>query len=376
MPRVRHDRRLLTLVVARARYGASVDAPRVVVLFGGASSEHSISCISAAAVIDALRVGGFEVVPILVSPAGRWCLYEGSTSRLRGGDEALPTIECEHADVGIALDWDTPGFVVRGHHMAVDAVFPVLHGPWGEDGTVQGLLEVAGIPYVGSGVLASAASMDKITMKRLLWEAGIPVGPWQAILGDADADDVTLELPVFVKPSRAGSSRGITRVTDRRHLARALQDARAQDPRVIVEQAIAGAREIECGVRELVSGEVIASRCAEIIVDPTHEFYDFDAKYVDSGVELRVPAVLGDDVEERICALARDAFVALGCAGLARVDFFIDPEGTILVNELNTMPGFTSISMFPRMWEATGIDYPQLVGDLVRRAILVGTGLR
>ncbi len=260
--------------------------------------------------------------------------------------------------------------------MHVDAVFPVLHGPWGEDGTVQGLLEVAGIPYVGSGVLASAASMDKITMKRLLWEAGIPVGPWQAILGDADADDVTLELPVFVKPSRAGSSRGITRVTDRRHLPRALQDARVQDPRVIVEQAIAGAREIECGVRELVSGEVVASKCAEIIVDPAHEFYDFDAKYVDSGVELQVPAVLGDEVEERIRALARDAFLALGCAGLARVDFFIDREGAILVNELNTMPGFTSISMFPRMWEATGIDYPQLVGDLVRRAIVVGTGLR
>jgi D-alanine-D-alanine ligase len=353
-----------------------VDSPRVAVLFGGASSEHSISCISAAAVIDALRVGGFEVIPIVVSPAGRWCLYEGSTSRLRGEDEALPTIECDHADIGIALDWDTPGFVVRGHHMHVDAVFPVLHGPWGEDGTVQGLLEVAGIPYVGSGVLASAASMDKITMKRLLWEAGIPVGPWQAILGDADADDVTLELPVFVKPSRAGSSRGITRVTDRRHLPRALQDARVQDPRVIVEQAIAGAREIECGVRELVSGEVLASRCAEIIVDPAHEFYDFDAKYVDSGVELQVPAVLGDEVEERIRALARDAFLALGCAGLARVDFFIDREGAILVNELNTMPGFTSISMFPRMWEATGIDYPQLVGDLVRRAMVVGTGLR
>lgn len=353
-----------------------VGAERIAVLFGGTSSEHSISCISSAAVIDALRVAGFEVLPIVISPGGRWSLFDGSTSELRGEDGHLPVIERPDADVGVVLDGGPAGFLVRGEFTPVAAVFPVLHGPWGEDGTVQGLLEVAGIPYVGSGVLASAAAMDKITMNRLLHDAGIPVTRWQALLPDQAVEDVTLELPVFVKPSRAGSSRGIARVARGEDLPGAIADARAHDPRVIVEQAVEGAREIECGVRESADGELLTSRCAEIVVDPTHEFYDFEAKYVDSGVDLQVPAQVDADLEDRIRELAVRAFIALGCAGLARVDFFIAPDGAILVNEVNTMPGFTSISMFPRMWQASGVSYPDLVRDLVTRAIAAGTGLR
>ena len=346
------------------------------VLFGGASSEHSISCISAAAVITALREAGFTVIPIAISPQGTWSLFEGSVDEVIAVDGALATVGRGHSDVTVSLDWQSPGLIVRGEFVPVDAAFPVLHGPWGEDGTVQGLLEVAGIPYVGSGVLASAAAMDKITMKRLLQDAGLPVGPWQALRNADSAEAIRLEMPVFVKPSRAGSSRGISRVSDRGNLAAAVSAAREHDPRVIVEAEIAGAREIECAVRESMNGEIVASCCAEIIVDATHEFYDFDAKYIESGVELRVPADLAFDTQQQIRALAVQAFEALGCAGLARVDFFLLGDGHILVNEVNTMPGFTPISMFPRMWEASGVSYPELVRDLVMCAITVGTGLR
>ena len=353
-----------------------MEGTRVAVIFGGASSEHSISCLSAASIIDALRVAKFDVLPVVISPTGTWCVFEGSTADLRGQSGRLPVVDCARADVTVALDWNTPGFIVRGSRVDVDVVFPVLHGPWGEDGTVQGLLEVAGIPYVGSGVLASAATMDKITMKQLLRDAGLPMTPWRPIFPGQPPDIGSLTFPLFVKPSRAGSSRGITRVTDPEQLAAAIEYARTFDPRVIVEQAVPGAREIECAVRVAVDGEILASRCSEIVVDSSHEFYDFDAKYVDSGVELVVPADLNQETEATVCELARDAFLALGCAGLARVDFFLTSAGVILINEVNTMPGFTPISMFPRMWEASGVTYPELTRDLVLRAITVGTGLR
>jgi len=346
------------------------------VLFGGASSEHAISCISGGAVITALREAGFTVIPIVISPRGAWSLFEGSVEDLTLRDGALPSIVLGNADVTVALDWDSPGMIIRGDHVPVDAVFPVLHGPWGEDGTVQGLLEVAGIPYVGSGVLASAAAMDKITMKRLLRDAGLPVGAWQSLgIGESGAD-IRLDLPVFVKPSRAGSSRGITRVTRREDLETAIRDAREHDPRVMVEAAITSCREIECAVREVGTGDVEASCCAEIVVDAAHDFYDFEAKYIETGVELRVPVELSRDIQERIRDLALRSFDTLGCAGLARVDFFLQGDGDILVNEVNTMPGFTPISMFPRMWEASGVSYPELVRGLVERAITAGTGLR
>lgn len=346
------------------------------VLFGGASSEHAISCISAAAVISALRAAGFTVVPVVISPRGAWCLFDGAVEDLTPQGGLLPSIDPGHGDVTVALDWALPGLIIRGERVPVDAVFPVLHGPWGEDGTVQGLLEVAGIPYVGSGVLASSAAMDKITMKRLLRDAGIPVGAWQSLGAHQSAAEIRLDMPVFVKPSRAGSSRGITRVVDRRGLAAAISVAREHDPRVMVEAAITEAREIECAVRESPTGEIAASCCAEIIVDEAHEFYDFDAKYIDTGVELQVPAHLPSAVQDRIRELALSSFHAIGCAGLARVDFFLQGDGAILINEVNTMPGFTPISMFPRMWEASGVAYPDLVRTLVECAISAGTGLR
>ena len=286
-----------------------------------------------------------------------------------------------------ACDPSASGVLIDGEVHQVDAVFPVLHGPWGEDGTVQGLLELTGLPYVGSGVLASAVCMDKITLKTLLRAAGVRVGDWVGIDAHAWATQrvqvlaaiANLGPVVFVKPSRAGSSMGITRVDisdgDTAALERAIEEARRHDPRVIVEAAVNGAREVECGVRQRVDGSVEASVCAEIMVKDGFEFYDFDAKYLADGADLVVPAQLSADVSDAVRALAVRCFTDIGCEGLARVDFFVT-EDAILVNELNTMPGFTSISMFPRMWQETGLTYTQLVVDLVEQARARGTGLR
>ena len=269
----------------------------------------------------------------------------------------------------------------------VDVVFPVLHGPWGEDGTVQGLLEMLDVPYVGSGVLASAVAMDKGFMKTALRAAGLPVGDWTMVTDrdwtlrrdEALARIGALGLPVFVKPARAGSSRGITKVQSASALVAAIEEARTHDPRVIVEASIEGIREIECAVLVDRDGVPQASRCAEIVVGEGHEFYDFAAKYLDDSATLIVPAELSPDDEAQVRALAVRAFEALDCAGLARVDFFLRPSGVggdrVLVNEVNTMPGFTAISMFPRMWQASGLDYPQVVQLLVDDALRRGTGL-
>lgn len=266
----------------------------------------------------------------------------------------------------------------------VDVVFPVLHGPWGEDGTVQGLLETLGVPYVGSGVLASALSMDKGFMKATLDSAGIDVGSYVVVTDRqwrTDADSVlaairTLGLPVFVKPARAGSSLGISKVSSDADLVAAIEGARKHDPRLIVEASVEGAREIECGVLVDAEGVPAASRCAEIIVNARHEFYDFEAKYLDDSATLVVPADLPPGTEARVQGVAVAAFDALGCEGLARVDFFLAADGRLILNEANTMPGFTSISMFPRMWGVTGVDYPALVDRLVADALRRGTGLR
>jgi len=262
-------------------------------------------------------------------------------------------------------------------------VFPVLHGPWGEDGTVQGLLETLGVPYVGSGVLSSAIAMDKGHMKAALADAGLDVGRY-VVVSDrewrTEPDRVLdaigeLGLPVFVKPARAGSSLGIVRVTSADELRAAIESARKHDPRIIVEAAVTGAREIECGVLADAVGGRQASRCAEIIVNARHEFYDFEAKYLDDSATLVVPADLPADVEDRVRSASVRAFDALSCDGLARVDFFVRDDGSIVLNEVNTMPGFTSISMYPRMWAATGIDYPELVDRLIADALRKGTGL-
>jgi D-alanine-D-alanine ligase len=262
----------------------------------------------------------------------------------------------------------------------IDVVFPVLHGAYGEDGTIQGLLELAGIPYAGAGVLASAAAMDKEFGKKLLAAEGLPIGPYAVLRRGVDTLDAAarerLGLPVFVKPARAGSSTGITKVSDWAELDAAIATARLIDPKVIVEAAING-REIECGVLEYPDGRVDSSLPAEIrIVADGVEWYDYDAKYVDDACEFDIPAKLPDAVTARVRALAIRAFDALDCQGLARVDFFVGPDDTITVNELNTMPGFTAMSLYPKMWAVTGVDYPTLLTTLLETAMARGTGLR
>jgi D-alanine-D-alanine ligase len=260
----------------------------------------------------------------------------------------------------------------------VDVVFPVLHGRFGEDGTIQGLFEMAGVPYVGPGVFASAAAMDKEFTKKLLAAEGLAVGSYAVVRRGADVSAIDLAhlgLPAFVKPARAGSSIGITKITDWADLPDALAVAFEHDTKALVEAAVSG-REIECGVLESADGSPEASVPAEIRLVGSHDWYDFEAKYLDEGCEFDVPANLPADVTMRLREAACRAFVALGCAGLARVDFFVTPDEQVIVNEVNTMPGFTPISMFPRMWAATGLDYPALVDRLIMLALTRDTGLR
>jgi D-alanine-D-alanine ligase len=281
-----------------------------------------------------------------------------------------------------------PGAAVGRALTEVDVVFPVLHGAYGEDGTIQGLLEMAGVPYVGSGVFASAASMDKEFTKKLLAAAGLPQGDHVvlrdgagAVCADPDVlDEATRErlgLPVFVKPARAGSSIGITKVTDWAQFPEAVATAAAVDPKVIVEAAVSG-REIECGVLASPSGRPEASVPAEIRLRPGTDWYDFAAKYLDDAVDFDVPAALSPEQTKAIQDAAVGAFLALDCRGLARVDFFLGTDpGTgadrLVINEVNTMPGFTPISMFPRMWAASGVSYPELVDRLVQTALASGS---
>jgi D-alanine-D-alanine ligase len=362
---------------------------RVAVVFGGRSSEHAISCISAGSVLAAIDRARYDVVPIGITAEGRWVVEHDDPDRLRITDGRLPGVDATGSHVVLPADPTRRGLEVRAGQEAaglfhdVDVVFPILHGPWGEDGTIQGLLELAGIPYVGSGVFASAAAMDKGHMKAVLAAGGLAVGPFELLTlhqWRADPDAVLarldhLALPVFVKPARAGSSVGITRVTDRSRLADAIEAAAVHDPRVIVEQGFLGVREIECGVLDGPDGPR-ASVCAEIVVRPGHDFYDFEAKYLEDAVDLIVPADLPESVEESVRAQAVAAFEALTCEGLARVDFFVAADGSAIVNEVNTMPGFTSISMFPRMWQATGMSYSELIDHLISDALRRGTGLR
>ena len=359
------------------------------VVFGGRSSEHAISCVSAGSILGAIDRNRYEVLPVGITTEGRWVAQLDDVERLRITDGRLPAVDANGAHVVMSGDPTHRGIDLRPADQAagllhdVDVVFPVLHGPWGEDGTIQGLLELAGIPYVGSGVFASAAAMDKGHMKALLAAAGLAVGPFELVTAaqwTADPQAVLarlarLELPVFVKPARAGSSVGITRVSGSSDLPAAIEAARAHDPRVIVEQGFLGVREVECGVLDGPDG-ARASVPAEIVVRAGHDFYDFDAKYLDDAVDLIVPADLPDAVEADVRRQAVAAFEALTCEGLARVDFFVTPDGRAIVNEVNTMPGFTSISMFPRMWQATGMTYSELVDHLIADALRRGTGLR
>lgn len=363
--------------------------PRVAVVFGGRSSEHAVSCISAANVLAVIDRDRYDVVPVGIARDGRWVIPAEAPSQLAIHDGALPEVG-DGTTVVLAADptrrvltVTPPGEVPRTLGQ-VDVVFPLLHGPYGEDGTLQGLLELAGIPYVGSGVFASAAAMDKGHMKALLRAAGLPVGPyvvvsprrWRADPVGVRVEVARLGYPVFVKPARAGSSVGISKVSTPDGLEEAIEAARAHDPRVVVEAAIAG-REVECGV--LAGGAAAgpeASVVGELVVTGGHDFYDFEAKYVDGSTELVIPADLPTEVSNQVRAMAVAAFETLSCEGLARVDFFVTTDGQVLINELNTMPGFTPTSMFPRLWAASGLGYARLVDRLLSTALSRPVGLR
>jgi D-alanine-D-alanine ligase len=358
---------------------------RVAVVFGGRSTEHAISAMSAGSILAALDPDEFEVVPVGITREGRWVLTSGDPRTLAIKGRDLPEITTSSGTAVVLPGDPTSGGLVvlepgEGARALgdVDVVFPALHGAYGEDGTIQGLLEMAGVPYVGSNVFASAAAMDKEFTKKLAVAAGIPVGPYAVLragenLSDADRD--RLGLPLFVKPARAGSSFGITKVKTYADLDPAIVTARAHDPKVLVESAVVG-REIECGVLEgEAGGGPEASLLAEVRVVRDHEFYDFEAKYVDDACEFDIPASLPPDVVRKVQEYACRTFVALDCAGLARVDFFVTPSLEVYLNEINTMPGFTATSMFPRMWAASGLEYPKLVSRLVRTAQRRGTGL-
>jgi D-alanine-D-alanine ligase len=358
---------------------------RVAVVFGGRSGEHAISCVSAGSVLANLDRERFDVVPVGITPDGAWVVGADHPRELAIDGRALPSVDAARPALALPGDPTRGGLLVlepgrAGEVFAgVDVVFPVLHGPYGEDGTIQGLLELAGVPYVGAGVLASAAGMDKEFTKKLLAADGLPVGdhvvlrPGTATLTEAERE--RLGLPVFVKPARAGSSLGITRVTAWGDLDAAVATARQHDPKVLVEAAIVG-REIECAVLERPDGTVVSSLPAEIRIVGEAAFYDFDAKYLDDVCEFDVPAKLDDDVAAELRDMAVAAFRALDGQGLARVDFFVGPDDAITVNEVNTMPGFTPISMYPRAWAVTGVDYPSLLTTLVETALVRGTGLR
>jgi D-alanine-D-alanine ligase len=362
---------------------------RVGVVFGGRSSEHAISCVSAGSILRNLDPERFEVVAVGITPEGSWVLTEGDPDSLAIANRQLPGVTSESgAELALTADPRRAGQLVSlapgGAEVlaSVDVVFPVLHGPYGEDGTIQGLLELAGVPYVGAGVLASAAGMDKEFTKKLLVAEGLPIGdyavlrPSETVLDAKQLD--RLGLPAFVKPARGGSSIGVSRVIDRQELPAAIAHARQHDPKVIVESAIIG-RELECGVLEFPDGTVQASTVGEIRVAGIRgredSFYDFATKYLDDAAELDVPAKIDDDVSEAVRELAIRAFKAIDGRGLARVDFFLTEDGP-LINEVNTMPGFTTISMYPRMWAASGVDYQTLLATMVETALSRGTGLR
>lgn len=371
--------------------------PRVAVVFGGRSSEHAISVVTAGAVLRSIDREKYDVLPIGITTDGRWALTADDPERMAITGSTLPSVEniAESTDGAVVLSVDPgsrevvysePGSVPKALG-EVDVVFPVLHGPYGEDGTLQGLLELADVPYVGAGVLASAVGQDKEYMKRVFTSFGLPVGPyvvvrpreWQTADNGAAARKKIVDFaaehgwPLFVKPARAGSSMGITKVDDPSGLDEAIAEAQRHDPKILVESLLRG-REIECGVLEFEDGPR-ASLPAEIPPVVDHGFYDFEAKYIDSATGL-VPAPLTDEQTAEVRRLAVDAFEAASCEGLVRADFFLTEDGTFVINEINTMPGFTPISMFPRMWQETGVGYAELIDLLIQAALRRPTGLR
>ncbi|WP_435300444.1 D-alanine--D-alanine ligase family protein [Timonella sp. A28] len=364
---------------------------RVLVLFGGRSGEHPISCITAGSVLQAIDRTRFEVIPVGITRQGKWVLLNDELSDVQTGNNSLPFVADNGTEVILPFSSDDSTIrVIRGTEISslgrVDVVFPLIHGPFGEDGTLQGLLELADMRYVGPGVFASAVGMDKHYMKVVLQGHDIPVTPFVTVLpgqwATRRAEVVkkieALNFPVFVKPARAGSSLGISKVATVDGLDAAMEYAHKHDPKVIVETGLEG-REIECAVLGGKDGAPArASYPGEVAVaSKDYDFYDFEAKYLDdAAVELSCPAELSDDVTQRVRQLAIDTFEALGCEGLSRVDVFVQPDNSIIINEINTMPGFTPISMYPRMWERTGLNYSDLVTELIDLALQRPVGLR
>ncbi len=324
---------------------------RVAVLAGGRSSEHAISRESARSVLEGLDRGRFETTLIDISRDGRWEITDGGQSRLPADEPALETLPV------IA---GSPPALVLGE---VDVVFPVLHGPFGEDGTVQGLLELAGVPYVGAGVAASALCMDKDLFKAVLRDRGITVAR-NVTLRDGDPVEHPFSYPVFVKPARLGSSVGITKAHDGDELETGVALARRHDDKVLVEEFVAGT-EVECGV--LGNRSPVASVVGEIVAHA--EWYDYSAKYADGGMELVIPARIAETVAEDVRRIAVDSFVATECEGMARIDFFVRPDGEVVVNEINTIPGFTATSVYAKLFEASGIPYAELLERLIELAL-------
>ncbi len=366
--------------------------PRVAVVFGGRSSEHGISCVTAGSVLQAIDRSRYDVVPVGIATDGRWVLESGDPERLRiEGVDKLPSVDSAGASVALSQHVGSTDLVVTEPSQPprtlgeVDVVFPLLHGPWGEDGTIQGMFEMAGVRYVGAGVLASAVSMDKAYMKVVLQGAGLPVMPsatitareWQRDPQGCRERAGAVGYPLFVKPARGGSSFGISKAHDASEIDECVEEALRHDPKVLLEVSAEGAREVECGVLQALDGTPETSLPAELRVGGDHEFYDFAAKYLpDESTEVDIPADLPDEVGTELRRLAALAFEAVGCEGLARVDFFVFPDGRLVVNEINTMPGFTPTSMYPQMWAASGLDYPALVDRLIELALQRDTGLR
>ena len=350
---------------------------RVALVFGGRSGEHSISAATAAGGMKAIDREKYDVLPVGITREGEWVLPSVDAARFELTSGALPEVTPE-------VGREIAGLAEAG---PVDVVFPLLHGPYGEDGTIQGLLELAGLPYVGAGVLASAVGMDKAYMKLVFAGHGLPVAPYVVVKpreweespsAVVDRVQARLRFPVFVKPARAGSSLGVTRVDYLTGLSEAIEEARVHDPKVLVEQGVEG-REIECAVLGGRAGAAPrASVPGEIVVDHDQAgFYDFESKYL-SATHARTdaPADLPEEVAERVRELAVEAFEAIGAEGLSRVDCFVTPDGEVLLNEINTMPGFTPISMYSKMWEASGLPYTELVDELIQLALERPTGLR
>jgi D-alanine-D-alanine ligase len=385
---------------------------RVAVVFGGRGPEHAVSCMGAGSMLRWIDRDRYEVVPIGITRDGRWVLAADEPSRLEAAGRELPSVESVAQPDSQVVPWAAPGRqsaprpASAGSAIAtsdaahiphllgeVDVVLPVLHGPFGEDGTLQGLLETAGIRYVGAGVLSSAVSMDKEYMKLIFAARGLPVAPhvvvrerdWQPGEATTTADperkrvlDAIAELgwPLFVKPARGGSSIGTSKAYDSDQLEQAILTARSYDPKVLVEAAVDGA-EVECAVLEgLDGGPPDTSLPCQLVISGGEEFYDFEAKYLDEATDIVIPAQIPGEAIEEVRAMAAAAFTAASCEGLARVDFFYTPDGQILVNEINTIPGLAPMSGFPRMWDASGLPFPALIDRLLQTALRKRPGLR